>query len=106
MSLGSHDMFIAEVVNVRADERYLDPETGRFMMEKADLLAYSHGFYHSLGEIIGKFGFSVKELSRILPAYRQIAIPTDGNYLLMVIVRLSFFIILCPTIIYQPGFVS
>ncbi len=39
----------------------LDPETGRFMMEKADLLAYSHGFYHSLGEIIGKFGFSVKK---------------------------------------------
>ena len=59
--LGSHDMFVAEVVNVRADDAYLDPATGRFMLEKADLLAYSHGFYHSLGQMIGKFGFSVKK---------------------------------------------
>lgn len=59
--LGSHDMFVAEVVNVRADDAYLDPASGRFMLEKADLLAYSHGFYHSLGQMIGKFGFSVKK---------------------------------------------
>lgn len=61
MRLGTHDMFIADVLNVRADDRYLDPSTGRFKMEEADLLAYSHGFYHSLGEIIGKFGFSVQK---------------------------------------------
>ena len=61
MNLGSHDMFIADVVNVRADSRYIDPETGRFALEKANLLAYSHGFYHSLGDIIGKFGFSVQK---------------------------------------------
>lgn len=61
MHLGSHDMFIADVVNVRADTRYIDPETGAFSLEKADLLAYSHGFYHSLGPVIGRFGFSVKK---------------------------------------------
>lgn len=59
--LGSHDMFIAEVLNVRADDRYLDPETGAFSLEKANLLAYSHGIYHQLGEMIGKFGFSVRK---------------------------------------------
>ena len=61
ISLGSHDMFIAEVLNVRADSRYIDPETGAFSLEESGLLAYSHGKYFSLGEIIGKFGFSVKK---------------------------------------------
>lgn len=59
--LGSHDMFIADVVNVRADEKYLNPETGAFDMEKAGLLAYSHGKYYELGEMVGKFGWSVKK---------------------------------------------
>lgn len=59
--LGTHDMFISEVLNVRADTRYLDQKTGKFSLEDANLLAYSHGLYHSLGEIIGKFGFSVKK---------------------------------------------
>ncbi len=62
-ALGSHSMFLAEVINVRADRRYLDPETGVFSLEKAGLMAYSHGFYHSLGPVIGKFGFSVKKKS-------------------------------------------
>lgn len=59
--LGSHDMFIADVVNVKADNKYLDKETGAFNMEKAGLLAYSHGKYYELGEIVGKFGWSVKK---------------------------------------------
>lgn len=59
--LGSHAMIIADVVNVRADEKYIDPETGQFKLNEADLLAYSHGFYHELGPIIGKFGFSVQK---------------------------------------------
>lgn len=54
-------MFIAEVINVRADDRYLDSATGRFSLEDANLLAYSHGLYHSLGKVVGKFGFSVKK---------------------------------------------
>lgn len=61
MELGSHNMIIAEVVNVRADDRYLDPETGLFDMEKAGLLVYAHGLYHALGPVLGKFGFSVKK---------------------------------------------
>ncbi len=59
--LGSHDMFIADVVNVRADEQFLDTETGRFDMQKAGLLAYSHGHYYALGKKIGKFGWSVQK---------------------------------------------
>lgn len=61
MHLGSHDMMIAEVVNVRADDRWFDAATGKFMFEEAKLVAYSHGHYYRLGEIIGKFGFSVQK---------------------------------------------
>ena len=58
--LGSHDMFIAEVLAVNADEKYFD-ETGKFCLEKCNLITYSHGQYYTLGENIGKFGFSVKK---------------------------------------------
>jgi len=61
LSLGSHDMFIADVVNVLADEKYIDKHTGAFQMEDADLLVYSHGFYHEIGPLIGKFGWSVQK---------------------------------------------
>ena len=54
-------MFIAEVLNVRADERFIDPATGRFSLEKSGLMAYSHGHYYELGNLIGKFGFSVQK---------------------------------------------
>ena len=57
--LGSHDMFIAEVVKVHADDKYIDSESGAFDMQKAELIAYSHGNYYELGEKLGKFGFSV-----------------------------------------------
>lgn len=60
LRLGSHDMFIAEVVNVSVEEQYLD-ENGRLELEKADLIAYSHGEYFALGEKIGKFGYSVRK---------------------------------------------
>ena len=59
--LGSHSMFIAEVLGVRADSRFIDKETGKFDLEKAGLIAYSHGTYHKLGPAIGKFGFSVQK---------------------------------------------
>lgn len=59
--LGSHDMFVAEVVNILADDRYLDPETGAFDLAKADPLVYLHGNYFNLGEKIGKFGWSVEK---------------------------------------------
>lgn len=58
--LGSHDMFIADVVNVLADDKYFD-ETGRFDLEKARLISYSHGAYYELGLKLGTFGFSVRK---------------------------------------------
>lgn len=61
IALGSHDMFIADVVAVQADERYISPETGQFDMQAARLIAYSHGHYYKLGEEIGKFGWSVQK---------------------------------------------
>jgi len=61
VKLGSHDMFIADVVNVQADSRYINPVTGEFKLSEAKLIAYSHGHYYKLGEEIGKFGWSVKK---------------------------------------------
>ena len=60
LPLGSHDMFLAEVVNVQADDRYIDPETGRFSLEAARPIVYSHGNYFRLGELLGHFGWSVR----------------------------------------------
>lgn len=59
--LGTHHMFLADILNVRADERWIDPKTGRFELEKSGLMAYCHGHYYGLGEMIGKFGFSVEK---------------------------------------------
>ena len=58
--LGSHDLFLAEVVNVRADDRFLNPETGKFELERAEPLLYLHGEYFGTGRKIGKFGWSVE----------------------------------------------
>ena len=59
--LGSHDMFISEVLCTLADERFINPETGAFDMQAADLIAYAHGNYYGLGDKIGKFGWSVQK---------------------------------------------
>ena len=58
--LGSHHMFLAEVLGVHIDEKYLD-EKGKFALNDARLLAYSHGEYFALGELLGTFGYSVKK---------------------------------------------
>jgi len=58
--LGSHDMFIAEVVSVMVDDKYMN-ESGKFELNDAKLVAYSHGEYFGLGEKLGKFGYSVKK---------------------------------------------
>ena len=62
--LGSHHMFLAEVVNILADERYLNPETGAFDLGSAHLLNYSHGFYYKQGDKIGRFGWTVQKKSK------------------------------------------
>ena len=56
--LGSHHVFIAEVLSIDADEKYID-EKGAFDISKCDLIAYANGGYYSLGKKVGKFGFSV-----------------------------------------------
>ncbi len=60
LELGSHDMFVAEVVATNVDEQYLDKD-GKFDLKKAKLVAYNHGEYTSLGKTIGKFGYSVRK---------------------------------------------
>lgn len=60
IELGTHDMFMAKILSVDVEEKYLD-ETGKFDMEKCDLVAYSHGQYYTLGDRLGKFGFSVEK---------------------------------------------
>lgn len=59
--LGTHDMFLAEIVNVLAEDSLINPETGKFELEKAGLINYSHGQYFEQGEYLGHFGFSVKK---------------------------------------------
>lgn len=59
--LGTHHMFIAEVVNVRAEASLIDPATGAFRLASATPLVYSHGGYYRQGDHIGRFGFSVKK---------------------------------------------
>lgn len=63
--LGSHDMFIAEVVAVQVDDAYMD-EKNSFHLSQANPIVYSHGEYYLLGEKLGKFGYSVqkKNMSR------------------------------------------
>ena len=61
IALGTHDMFIAEVVNVKADEKYLDSVTGKYELADSHPLVYLHGAYYKLGDKIGKFGWSVEK---------------------------------------------
>lgn len=61
--LGSHDMFVAEIVAIDADEKYID-EKGVFDISKCDLIAYANGGYYPLEKKIGKFGYSVQKKSK------------------------------------------
>lgn len=58
--LGSHDLFLAEIVGVTIDETYMD-ENGKFHLNDAGLISYSHGEYYELGRKLGTFGYSVKK---------------------------------------------
>lgn len=62
--LGSHDMFIAEVVNVQVDDRYVDAE-GRLDMAAMNLISYTHGQYFDLTAPKGFFGWSVRKKKKI-----------------------------------------
>lgn len=58
--LGSHHMFVADVLTINAATKYID-ENGAFDISKCNLIAYSNGNYYSLGRKLGKFGFSVQK---------------------------------------------
>ena len=67
---GSHDMFVAKVLCVHADKKYMD-ENGTFSFEKAKPIVYSHGWYYGLGKKIGKFGYSVIKKKAAKKRYRK-----------------------------------
>lgn len=58
--LGTHSMFLADIVGVQADEKYMEAG-GRFDFAASNPIAYSHGEYYTLGKKLGKFGYSVKK---------------------------------------------
>ena len=61
LELGSHDMFLSEVLGIHIDEKYMD-STGKFNLDKANPICYSHGSYYGLKQkSLGHFGFSVKK---------------------------------------------
>lgn len=62
--LGSHHMFISEVVAVHAEEKYIDETTGLFKLNDTVPICYSHGKYYETGRLIGKFGYSVEKKNR------------------------------------------
>ena len=59
----SHHMFIADVVSIDVDDKFID-KNGKFDISKCNLIAYANGGYYSLGKMIGKFGYSVRKKSK------------------------------------------
>lgn len=59
--IGVHDMFLAEIVAVHVKENLFNKKTDALELQRANLVAYSHGHYYDLGKILGKFGFSVEK---------------------------------------------
>ena len=64
--LGTHTIFMAEVLSVHVDDKYID-EKGGLDLKKADLITYSHGEYFSLGDKLGKFGYSIQKDKKVKP---------------------------------------
>jgi len=77
-SYGTHDMFVAEVVAVKVEEKYID-NAGALNLEKAGLLAYAHGFYYALGRQIGKYGFSVEKKKKAAPK-KNVILKADSKF--------------------------
>ncbi|MEG1687255.1 MAG: flavin reductase family protein [Angelakisella sp.] len=63
LELGSHHMFLADIVSVNVEETLLDSE-GKLRLDRAGLLAYAHGDYYRLGERLGSFGYSVRKKAK------------------------------------------
>ena len=78
MPMGSHDLFFADIVAVYADESLMD-ENGKLHMERADLCAYAHGEYFTLGKKIGTFGFSAAKKKKKHPQNNNQKSKKGGN---------------------------
>ena len=61
LPLGSHHMFLSEVVAINADQQYINPRTGAFMLSRSHPICYLHGRYFALGKLVGAFGYSVRK---------------------------------------------
>ena len=70
IKMGSHDVFIADVLAINASKEYID-EKGAFDISKCDLIAYANGGYYLLGKKVGKFGFSVMKKKNKTKKYKQ-----------------------------------
>lgn len=68
--LGTHTMFLAEIVGIDVDERYIDSK-GKLNLQQCGLTAYAHGEYFALGRKLGDFGFSVRKKSKKRPPKKQ-----------------------------------
>lgn len=75
--MGTHDVFIADIVSVSCDDGILD-EAGKIRFDKAGLLAYAHGEYYALGEKVGRFGFSTDKPKKATPKPKSLQEKT-GN---------------------------
>jgi len=82
ISLGSHDMFISEVVNVKADEKYLNDKTGKFEFSKSNPLVYVHGNYFDLGENLGNSAGPLRKRNK-----------HEENSLIFICFRMEFFLL-------------
>jgi len=69
--LGSHDMFIAEVLAVHAGEKYMDTK-GKFHLSQSQPIVYSHGEYYDMGELLGTFGYSVRKKHKKILASKAV----------------------------------
>ena len=68
--LGSHDMFLAEIVSVAVDEQFID-ERGKLRLDKAHIIGFAHGEYYELGKKLGSFGYSVRKKSKPHKKHRK-----------------------------------
>lgn len=67
---GTHDIFMADIVNVSCDEQIID-KNGKICFDRANLIAYSHGEYFALGKKVGRFGFSTDKRKKSAPHGRR-----------------------------------
>lgn len=78
LPMGSHDVFLADVVSVSCDEGIMDGE-GKMRFDKADLLAYAHGEYYSLGEVVGRFGYSTDKPKKEEKTKKNLSKPRENK---------------------------